>query len=126
MTMQESLGDFLLRRLQEVGIQHIFSVPGDYHLELMQQAVFAVIDRLDLLHVQLFGQGKQLGEGRPYLRFKSRCQKLSQLVLIIRIFLPQLLIPHCPANTFGTDHAPQKISLFVESEYSGAKKWGVF
>lgn len=35
--MKQSIGDFLLRRLQEVGIRHIFGVPGDYNLGLMQQ-----------------------------------------------------------------------------------------
>ncbi|HKD82387.1 MAG TPA: thiamine pyrophosphate-binding protein [Candidatus Angelobacter sp.] len=35
--MKESIGIFLLRRLQEVGIRHIFGVPGDYNLGLMQQ-----------------------------------------------------------------------------------------
>src|SRR5262252_9453293 len=35
--MKQSIGEFLLRRLQEVGIRHIFGVPGDYNLELMQQ-----------------------------------------------------------------------------------------
>jgi indolepyruvate decarboxylase len=35
--MKETTGSFLLRRLQEAGIQHIFGVPGDYNLELMQQ-----------------------------------------------------------------------------------------
>ena len=35
--MKQSIGNFLLRRLQEVGVQHIFGVPGDYNLEFMQQ-----------------------------------------------------------------------------------------
>jgi indolepyruvate decarboxylase len=35
--MKMSIGNFLLRRLQEAGIHHIFGVPGDYNLELMQQ-----------------------------------------------------------------------------------------
>jgi indolepyruvate decarboxylase len=35
--MRQSIGEFLLRRLQEAGIRHIFGVPGDYNLELMQQ-----------------------------------------------------------------------------------------
>ena len=35
--MNQSIGNFLLRRLQEAGIRHIFGVPGDYNLELMQQ-----------------------------------------------------------------------------------------
>jgi indolepyruvate decarboxylase len=35
--MRESIGNFLLRRLQEVGVRHIFGVPGDYNLELLQQ-----------------------------------------------------------------------------------------
>jgi indolepyruvate decarboxylase len=35
--MRQTIGDFLLRRLQEAGIRHIFGVPGDYNLELMQQ-----------------------------------------------------------------------------------------
>ena len=35
--MKQSIGDFLLRRLHEAGIRHIFGVPGDYNLGLMQQ-----------------------------------------------------------------------------------------
>src|SRR5262245_45142761 len=35
--MKETIGNFLLRRLHEAGIRHIFGVPGDYNLELMQQ-----------------------------------------------------------------------------------------
>jgi len=35
--MRQSIGNFLFRRLQEAGIQHIFGVPGDYNLEFMQQ-----------------------------------------------------------------------------------------
>ena len=35
--MKMSIGNFLFRRLQEAGIRHIFGVPGDYNLELMQQ-----------------------------------------------------------------------------------------
>src|SRR5215472_7325811 len=35
--MKQSIGNFLLRRLQEVGVRHIFGVPGDYNLEFMQQ-----------------------------------------------------------------------------------------
>jgi len=35
--MKQSIGNFLLRRLQEVGVRHIFGVPGDYSLALMQQ-----------------------------------------------------------------------------------------
>src|SRR5262249_22892231 len=35
--MKQSIGTFLLRRLLEAGIRHIFGVPGDYNLELMQQ-----------------------------------------------------------------------------------------
>jgi indolepyruvate decarboxylase len=35
--MRQAIGDFLLRRLQEAGINHIFGVPGDYNLGFMQQ-----------------------------------------------------------------------------------------
>jgi indolepyruvate decarboxylase len=35
--MKQSIGDFLLRRLVEAGVKHLFGVPGDYNLELMQQ-----------------------------------------------------------------------------------------
>src|SRR5262245_13114180 len=35
--MKQSIGDFLLRRLQEAGVGHLFGVPGDYNLELLQQ-----------------------------------------------------------------------------------------
>ena len=31
------IGDFLLRRLKEAGVPHLFGVPGDYNLELLQQ-----------------------------------------------------------------------------------------
>src|SRR5215813_6000449 len=31
------IGEFLLRRLEEAGVQHLFGVPGDYNLELLQQ-----------------------------------------------------------------------------------------
>jgi indolepyruvate decarboxylase len=31
------IGDFLLRRLAEAGVRHLFGVPGDYNLELLQQ-----------------------------------------------------------------------------------------
>jgi len=35
--MKQPIGEFLLRRLQEAGIRHLFGVPGDYNLEFMQQ-----------------------------------------------------------------------------------------
>src|SRR5262249_55174575 len=31
------IGDFLLRRLEEAAVRHLFGVPGDYNLELVQQ-----------------------------------------------------------------------------------------
>jgi indolepyruvate decarboxylase len=36
-TQRMTIGDFLLRRLEEVGIRHLFGVPGDYNLALLQQ-----------------------------------------------------------------------------------------
>ncbi len=33
----ESIGNFLLRRLYKAGIWHIFAVHGDYNLEFIQQ-----------------------------------------------------------------------------------------
>jgi indolepyruvate decarboxylase len=36
-SMSMKIGDFLLRRLREAGIEHLFGVPGDYNLELLQQ-----------------------------------------------------------------------------------------
>ncbi|MBV8067836.1 MAG: alpha-keto acid decarboxylase family protein [Candidatus Eremiobacteraeota bacterium] len=35
--MKQRIGDFLLRRLEEAGTRHLFGVPGDYNLGLMQQ-----------------------------------------------------------------------------------------
>ena len=35
--MTSTIGDFLLRRLSEAGIKHLFGVPGDFNLEFMQQ-----------------------------------------------------------------------------------------
>jgi indolepyruvate decarboxylase len=36
-TKRMKIGDFLLRRLEEAGVRHLFGVPGDYNLELLQQ-----------------------------------------------------------------------------------------
>src|SRR5499425_1492660 len=36
-SQQMTIGDFLLRRLKEAGVRHLFGVPGDYNLELLQQ-----------------------------------------------------------------------------------------
>jgi indolepyruvate decarboxylase len=35
--MKQSIGNFLLRRLTEVSVRHLFGVPGDYKLVLLQQ-----------------------------------------------------------------------------------------
>jgi indolepyruvate decarboxylase len=32
-----TVGEFLLRRLREAGVGHLFGVPGDFNLELLQQ-----------------------------------------------------------------------------------------
>lgn len=36
-TQRMKIGDFLLRRLSEAGVRHLFGVPGDYNLGLLQQ-----------------------------------------------------------------------------------------
>jgi indolepyruvate decarboxylase len=36
-TRRMKIGDFLLRRLKEAGVRHLFGVPGDYNLALLQQ-----------------------------------------------------------------------------------------
>ena len=36
-SMTMNVGEFLLRRIREAGVQHAFGVPGDYNLELLQQ-----------------------------------------------------------------------------------------
>jgi hypothetical protein len=33
----ELVGDYLLRRLREVGLSHIFGVAGDFNLEFLEQ-----------------------------------------------------------------------------------------
>lgn len=35
--MRMSVGDFLLRRLAELGVRHLFGVPGDYNLWFLEQ-----------------------------------------------------------------------------------------
>ncbi|MXV45010.1 alpha-keto acid decarboxylase family protein [Saccharibacter sp. 17.LH.SD] len=35
--MQMTIGDFLARRLSEVGIRHLFGVPGDFNLSFLEQ-----------------------------------------------------------------------------------------
>jgi indolepyruvate decarboxylase len=36
-SVRTKIGDFLLRRLKEAGLRHMFGVPGDYNLEFLQQ-----------------------------------------------------------------------------------------
>jgi indolepyruvate decarboxylase len=36
-TLEESIGDFLLRRLRELGLAHVFGVAGDFNLEILEQ-----------------------------------------------------------------------------------------
>ena len=36
-TQRMTIGEFLLRRLEEAGLRHLFGVPGDYNLALLQQ-----------------------------------------------------------------------------------------
>ena len=36
--MRMPVGDFLLRRLAELGSRHLFGVPGDYNLWFLEQA----------------------------------------------------------------------------------------
>ncbi|MCK8778782.1 thiamine pyrophosphate-binding protein [Rhizobium sp. NTR19] len=35
--MQMTIGQFLLKRLTEIGIEHMFGVPGDYNLQFLEQ-----------------------------------------------------------------------------------------
>jgi indolepyruvate decarboxylase len=37
LSRRTKIGDFLLRRLEEAGVRHLFGVPGDYNLPLLQQ-----------------------------------------------------------------------------------------
>jgi hypothetical protein len=34
-TLEESIGNFLLRRLRELGLAHVFGVAGDFNLEIL-------------------------------------------------------------------------------------------
>ncbi|MFG2041762.1 alpha-keto acid decarboxylase family protein [Dactylosporangium sp. NPDC048998] len=34
---QSTVGDYLLQRLREIGVRHVFGVPGDYQLEFLEQ-----------------------------------------------------------------------------------------
>jgi indolepyruvate decarboxylase len=35
--LKQTVGEFLIRRLKEAGISHLFGVPGDYNLEFLEQ-----------------------------------------------------------------------------------------
>jgi indolepyruvate decarboxylase len=37
MLLRQTVGEFLIRRLREAGISHVFGVAGDYNLEFLQQ-----------------------------------------------------------------------------------------
>lgn len=39
--MDMTIGDFLLRRLREFGIRHLFGVPGDYNLAFLEQVEYS-------------------------------------------------------------------------------------
>src|SRR6202051_4526426 len=36
-SLKQTVGQFLIRRLKEAGISHMFGVPGDYNLEFLEQ-----------------------------------------------------------------------------------------
>jgi indolepyruvate decarboxylase len=35
--MKMNIGNFLLMRLQQIGVEYIFGVPGDFNLQLLEQ-----------------------------------------------------------------------------------------
>src|ERR1700730_8807342 len=37
LSLKQTVGEFLIRRLKEAGISHLFGVPGDYNLEFLEQ-----------------------------------------------------------------------------------------
>lgn len=45
--MKMTIGAFLFRRLREIGINHIFGVPGDFNLQLLEQ--LAEVDGIDFV-----------------------------------------------------------------------------
>jgi indolepyruvate decarboxylase len=60
------IGDFLLRRLNEAGVRHLFGVPSDYNLELLQQ-------------LQDSGALKWIGTCNPERPAESTERPMSQL-----------------------------------------------
>jgi len=44
MNNNATVGNYLLQRLQEIGLQHMFSVPGDYVLDFMDRVLESEID----------------------------------------------------------------------------------
>ena len=90
--MRQRIGDFLLRRLQEAGIKHLFGVPGDYNLEFMQQLEdrgeelsrpLQVRDiELDLQHLALvLTCHRDMSHGRQ-LRTGGRTLRLSRWIFV--------------------------------------------
>lgn len=45
--MKMTIGHFLFRRLREIGVSHIFGVPGDFNLQLLEQ--LSEIDGIDFV-----------------------------------------------------------------------------
>ena len=54
--MEQTIGDFLLRRLKEAGLRHIFWVAGDFNLALLEQ-----LERTD--HINWVGCCNELAAG---------------------------------------------------------------
>ena len=67
------IGDFLLRRLNEAGVRHLFGVPGDYNLELLQQ-----LQDSGALKVRRQVAGDPGGRGRGPIRRRVRAHGVGR------------------------------------------------
>ena len=64
-----TVGHYLLRRLEEAGLEHMFGVPGDYVLDFMDQVVES--------RIRLIGNCNELNAGSAAL--ERLCTALRQL-----------------------------------------------
>ena len=63
MSKTTSIGEYLIQRLEEMGVQHVFGVPGDYVLRFYDQMVeshLEVVGTLDRAKGRSFGEAPTL------------------------------------------------------------------
>ena len=76
-SLKQTVGEFIIRRLKEAGISHMFGVPGDYNLEFLEQVEDVELQRCSTLAIReaLLGLGQQRGFQEPSRKQRRRTRR---------------------------------------------------